>query len=76
GGGGATASAAGTGSVASTGTHALRLIALALLLVAAGAHARYWAPRLAWSETAADGRRRRTFPRPAGPRRSPRRPWD
>jgi hypothetical protein len=77
GGGGGTASAAGTGSVASTGTHAVRLVALALLLVAAGGQARYWAPRLEWPETAA-GRRRRAFPRRAGrpSRRSPRRPWD
>ncbi len=77
-GGGGTATGASSGSVASTGTNALRMVALALLLVAAGAQVKRWAPQLEWSETAADRRRRRAWPRRAGrPRRRPaRRPWD
>jgi hypothetical protein len=73
--GGGTASAAGSG-VARTGTNALRLVAFAMLLVAAGAHVRHWAPQFEWYETTSTVRRRQ-FPRRAvQSRRLPRRPWD
>ena len=71
---------AGSGAgMAGTGADAVPLVAVAMLLVAAGAHASYWAPRLARAEaTAAAGRRRRPWPRPVRRprRRSPKRPWD
>lgn len=60
--GGATASAAG-GSVASTGTHAARIVAVALVLVALGCHVRFgWALRWAGPETGPEGTRRRRMP--------------
>lgn len=75
GGGGGTASAAGSG-VARTGTNALRLVAFGMLLVAAGAHVRHWAPQFEWYQTTPAGRRRQ-FPRSVTRSRRPRaRPWD
>ena len=77
GGGGGTTTGSGSGGVASTGTNALRLVAFAMLLVAAGAHVRHWAPRFERYETTSGGGRRRQFPRhPARPRRPRARPWD
>jgi hypothetical protein len=75
-GGGGTGTVTG-GGVARTGTNALRLIAFAMLLVAAGANVRHWAPQFEWFETTPGGGRRRQFPRRiAKPRRPPLRPWD
>ncbi len=73
--GGGTASAAGSG-VARTGTNALRLVAFAMLLVAAGAHVRHWAAQYEWYETSPIGGRRQFPRRAAQSRRPPRRPWD
>jgi hypothetical protein len=74
-GGGGTASAAGSG-VARTGTNALRLVAFAMLLVAAGAHVRHWAPQFEWHQTTPAGRRRQFPRRAARSRRPSSRPWD
>ncbi|MDQ4070977.1 MAG: hypothetical protein M3203_16130 [Actinomycetota bacterium] len=78
-GGGGAAATARTGGVASTGANVLRTVALAMLMVVAGAHVRVWAPRLLWVEAAGGGgRRRRTWPaRPSVhlPRRPRKRPW-
>jgi len=71
--------AGGGGRVASTGTNVVRTVAVALLLVAAGAHVRHLAPQLEWMEpTAGGGFRRRRWPRRAGrPRRpSTKRLWN
>jgi hypothetical protein len=77
GGGGGGTGGGGGGGVARTGTNALRLVAFALLLVAAGAQVRHWAPQFEWYETTPNGGRRRQFPRRVGkPRRPPMRPWD
>ena len=73
--GGGTASAAGSG-VARTGTNALRLVAFGMLLVAAGAHVRHWAPQFEWYQTTPAGRRRQFPRRVARSRRPPARPWD
>ena len=61
--GGGTASAAG-GNVASTGTHAARMVAVALVLVAIGGHVRFGWPGVRWAgpETGPEGTRRRTMP--------------
>jgi hypothetical protein len=63
GGGGGTASVAG-GTVASTGTHAARTAAVALLLVAVGGHVRFGWPGLRWAgpETGPEAARRRAMP--------------
>ena len=58
---GGAATAAGGGGLSATGTNAMRLIAVALLMVAVGGHVRYWTP------SGAD--------RPIGGRPR-RRPWD
>jgi hypothetical protein len=76
--GGGTATAAGSGGVASTGTNVLRTVAIALLLVAVGAHAKQFAGQLEFNEPLPNGGfRRRKFPRRvARPRRgSTKRPW-
>jgi hypothetical protein len=77
GGSSGTGTVAGTGSsVASTGTNALRLIALAILLVAVGGHVRFGVPGLAWADadSTAEGSRRRRMPWSRPSRRSVNRP--